>query len=276
MEECRKVTQETLEHLTVTENERDRLLIRVKSLEDSIGLSKLSVKGDIEVMENAYKLKLEECNRIIKELESEKNSLKNQVDEGRKVFIEMREVSLKNTSLKADLAIKESQISSLKSSRSSQQQTLEAQIIAKNRIIEDLRRRLDSMHSVGLSRSKTAPVDSKSPLQSPSSAEKTWDENDIQDPENLENGVSTPVTKRSDSLVVGSKSRHTPLSNSGSYSRLDASKLALQSQLESSKAKLKEIESRARMGLDESKRRLEALERELAMDAPSIKYSNDS
>jgi hypothetical protein len=46
--------------------------------------------------------------------------------------------------------------------------------------------------------------------------------------------------------------------------KLESSKLALQSQLDSSKKKLKEIEVRARAGLEESKKRLEALERELS------------
>ncbi len=40
--------------------------------------------------------------------------------------------------------------------------------------------------------------------------------------------------------------------------------MALQTQLDSSKKKLKEIEIRARAGLEESKKRLEALERELS------------
>ena len=150
--------------------------------------------------------------------------------------------------LLSDINLKENLIESLnkkleesKESKLSHLQTLEAQLIAKNKIIEDLRKRLDA--ALGLSSNPATPSSQLQRVKS-SMNERSFDF----------------IPKSPTAELSSPKSYHR---RSSSYARLESSKLALQTQLENSKLKLKEIETRARVGLDESKKRLEALEKEL-------------
>jgi hypothetical protein len=289
---------------------------------------------------------VEELTSRLKDTESQRDAFRKQADESQRAAMAGQHAALQLESCQADLAYKDQQIAHLQRkvdeltvTRSAHVHTLEAQIQSKNRIVEDLRRRLEqSLAAVQLTTANAVAANatvSPPPLSasdlvralelSParvrltsqlSAAASTSAASTFpmaaavmatKSPTALRaSGVhatamatlpnfaaaltlaaSAPQASVSDAssgaplasallplppppppppglvpgpvaAAEGGDDLTTPLQR-----KLASSKVALQTQLDSSKQKLKAIEIRARAGLEESKKRLEALEREL-------------
>ena len=271
-----EVHQKEMVRAQNTIRETKALLVEMQLQRDQLQ-QLLDKGGNHAVNESMNVVSCDKCDAMKKQSDAMQIkfvALTTELEELKKNAIEFREVALKYSLLQSDFGIKENQllasnrkIEEMKQSRIIYQQTIESQIEAKNKIIEGLQKRLDEVAGVSLTNKDhfTSNVLQTIEGSIPSSLARSKSKVSISE-------LSVHAMKSDASETAESENRILRLPeaetsrvhrSTPSYSRIESSKIALQSQLESSKLCLKEIELRARAGFDLSKKKFEALEKEL-------------